>query len=81
MDSCVSLLLTFPFFFSEHRDRPKERDVLHHVEGHPRAVLHVRLLLQRPQPAGDPEGREAHGGAARTLCLQVCNLNKPPRPP
>lgn len=37
-----------PTFSSEHSDRLKERDDLHHVEGCAGAVLHVRLLLQCP---------------------------------
>lgn len=56
---------------SEHGDRPAEQRIVHHVEGRPRAVLHVRLLLQHPQPQRDSERREAHGGAERPVCLQV----------
>lgn len=51
------------------------------MEGRPGALLHVCLLLQRRQPEGDPERREAHGGAERTLCVQVHNLNEHPIPP
>lgn len=63
-------LLSLPLI-SEHGDRPKEWNVLHHVEGRPCAVLYVCVLLQRPQPERDPGRREAHGGAERTLCVQV----------
>ncbi len=72
------LFYNFPFFplplVPEPGDQPKERLVVHHVEGRPGALLHVCLLLQCPQPSGDPEWREAHGGAERTLCVQVWEI-------
>lgn len=46
------------------------------MEGRPGALLHVRLLLPHPEPEGDPERREADGGAEGALRVQVLNLDK-----
>jgi len=44
------------------------------VEGRPGALLHVRLLLQRPEPPGGPGRGEAPRGAEGALRLQVLLL-------
>ena len=44
------------------------------MEGHPCPLLHVSVLLQRPQPEGGSAGGETHGGGEGTLRVQVCRL-------
>lgn len=60
---------------SECGDQSCEWLVLHYVEGHSCAILHVRVLLQRTEPGRDSEWWEAHGGAEGTICLQVGRIS------